>query len=241
MKEKRNILFYMIGIVVVVAMIAGSYFIGIEVGKQKRESENNNSNSNKDTNSNSNSSNVKEPEKEVDSKTLQFLLDILGIKEQEKSDENLAIFFSGKNGVISELSLEDKKYLIFLYAFSKNMLGEVTGKEFPLCEAGSGSCQSLTQENFEKIKKLYGIKESLTEIFVPENIYKNQGLFYYRGFVSLDIKLENIKAIYSDKDIIVTMDFMEMLDGETTSTKKMTYTFKLDKENNYYLYSVRNN
>lgn len=47
------------------------------------------------------------------------------------------------------------------------------GEEYKLCAEGSGECEPVTRADFDKIKKLYGIKEELTDIFPSERVYNN--------------------------------------------------------------------
>ncbi len=234
--------YWLIVIVGVTFIIAASFNIGTKVGKiaegdvstgssKKDESSNKvESNSNEASNITSNESATP---KEVSQETLNYLLDILGIN----NNGWIQLTIYKVQGVVNEkLSVTQKHMLSYLYADDHKMLTDISGTEYSYC--ANGNCKGILKTDFAKIAKLYGITDDPVTMFKKEEIYKDYYL-YTPGIGGVSsAKQTNVKASYSGNDIIVTTDLTVDTAGEITDKKAMTYTFKLNNENNYYLYSV---
>ncbi len=239
--------YWLIVIVGVTFIIAASFNIGTKVGKiaegdvstgsSKKDESSNKVESNSNEASNITSNEPATP-KEVSQETLNYLLDILGInKSSESGDSWLLLDIYKIQGVVNEkLNASSKHIITYFYADDHKMLTDISGSQYKYCE--SGNCKGILKTDFAKIAKLYGITDDPTTIFKAEQIYGNYYIYEPGVGGVTSVKNTNIKAAYSGNDIIVTTDLTVSSPDGVTDKKAMTYTFKLNNENNYYLYSV---
>lgn len=233
-------LYWLIVIVGVTFIIAASFNIGMKVGKMVEGNDITSDNKSSDQNSNqeeSNSnetSNVEEQPKEVSQETLNYLTNILGIDK----DSWVQLTLYEVQGVVNEkLSTSEKRILTYLYADTNNMLTKISGTQYNYC-ATNDNCEGILKTDFTKIAKLYGITDDPTTLFKTEQIYGNYYIYEPGLGGAISAKQTNVKANYSGNDIIVTTDLTIYSPDVEVDKKAMTYTFKLNNENNYYLYSI---
>ncbi len=143
---------------------------------------------------------------------------------------------------ISELNADSKKYLIWNYAIKYKMYGhyEPTNENHP-CRSGTGECWTLSEDNYKKIAKKYGISENGQTIF-PANEYENGMYLYFpAGSLGSISKITDKLDIYkNNNDIIVKYDIKLnwVIDNSVALNETIKYTFKQNTEGDYYLYSV---
>lgn len=244
--------YWLIVVVGVAFIVAASFNIGMKVGKmvegnETSKDDTSNQNSNVDSNSNADinsnltsnvTSNVETQPKTVSKETLNYLMDILGINNSSESGDNWLLLNIYKvQGVLNEkLTTSDKHTITYLYADEHKMLTDINGTQYKYC--ANGNCKGILKTDFAKIAKLYGITDDPTTMFKSEQIYGNYYIYEPGLGGAISIKNTNIKAQYSGNDIIVTTDLTVSSPDSVSDKKAMTYTFKLNSENNYYLYAV---
>lgn len=207
---------------------------GKDVTSDNKSSDQNSNQEESNSNETSNvNSNVEEQPKEVSKETLNYLTNILGIDK----DSWVQLTLYKVRGVVNEkLSTSEKHTLTYLYADTNNMLTKISGAQYNYC--ANGNCEGILKTDFTKIAKLYGITDDPTTLFKTEQIYGNYYI-YEPGIGGVtSAKQTNVKANYSGNDIIVTTDLTISSPEGEVDKEAMTYTFKLNNENNYYLYSV---
>lgn len=232
-------LYWLIVIVGVTFIIAASFNIGMKVGKMVEgnditsDNKSSDQNSNQEENNSNGTSNVEEQPKEVSQETLNYLTNILGIDK----DSWVQLTLYKVQGVVNEkLSTSEKHTLTYLYADTNSMLTKISGTQYNYCV--NSNCEGILKTDFTKITKLYGITDEPTTMFKTEQIYGNYYI-YEPGLGGVtSAKQTNVKANYSGNDIIVTTDLTISSPEGEVDKKAMTYIFKLNSENNYYLYSV---
>ena len=248
----RRILKLIVMIIVVVLAVLIGYYLGVNEDKKI---------------SNKNDSNINEKEidkNSVSEETTKKLLKLVGINELsgeiDYSDPNSIIYrLSEENGIISNLSNSLKADLIFKYAYSNNLLGKVDGNENNICSGGSGSCPSLTTNEAYNIASKYNINNlEFFEKFDDKDskgwvsniyTYNDKYLFIITGGVIFANSKYKVTSSYIEDsdDIILTVKLTvnniveEKIAKENNislgNNRIVKLTYKLDSNNNYYLYS----
>lgn len=245
-KKKSRVLYWLIVIVGAIFIFVASYNIGFKLGSLVEDGgstttkEDSNSNSNETSNVESNS-NENNQNKELSQDTLKKLLNIIGLNSVNETNdlvnENGVLLYV--NGVVSSIDSDNITMLVYWNALRNNLVTEVDGSEYSLCYDGSGSCRAIEIDDFKLIAKKYGITVDPTTLFPKEQIYNNKVLYTLGGFANEYTINHNVTANYSGNDIVLTDNISKVhVDTKQETKLVVTYTFKLDAENNYYLYSV---
>lgn len=160
------------------------------------------------------------------------IYDILGVKKLEHLNLGLNMFLSGMNKETSNLTLAEKKELIFLYAVQEDIIHEIenpTTKEV---------FDGFTIENFDRIKEYYGITEDYTMFFESNMIHNGYVLYNKSGIGTTAMIKHNFSSKMVDKDIIITDN--ATITDETTEEKRtqtIEYKFSKNSKDEYYLVS----
>ena len=201
--------------------------------------------------------NQEKNKKEIDSTTKKELLDILGLTETGLTKGNafgiqmlLLNFDVNKEIIINNLSQAKKLDIIATYS-NDELIKQISDDDTPLCPDG---CFGISEDNYNKIAKKYGITDNINSIFNSNLNYNNSDRYYYLGkykdlylFNNASASLfdeasetikDNYKMEIKDDDIYVTytLDYYETYSENINKTA--TYTFKQNNDNSFYLYSV---
>ena len=175
--------------------------------------------------------------KEVSEDIVNRLLQVNGIYY----DDLLTQFILyNANGVINDkLDANEKSLLVYYYAKNTDMLIDITDDINGYCSKEE-PCKGISYSDFIIIEKVYGITNDPMMLFQKERMYN--GYYLYKN-TSIEtnniINQSDFKAEYFGNDIILTGDIViQELGTSEVENKKITYTFKLDRNNDYYLYSV---
>lgn len=131
---------------------------------------------------------------------------------------------------LDDLSNDELEKIIYGYAKSSSLTGNVSGSEYEHCEAGQGSCESLSFDNYSNITALYGITKDGKALFTEDNIYKTNYLFTFSGYFLEPVTITDNITFEEGKDLVkVIYDIkVENTDNAVTNNKTFTYTFKKD-------------
>ena len=231
--------YWIIVIVGVTFIIAASFNVGMKLGKMaegndslsdNKSSEQNSNREENNSNETSNvNSNVEGQPKEVSQETINKLKDIIGV-----NDQWIQYLLTSVQGSVNEkLNTANKQILIYTYAQSHNMFIEIKGN----CGSLGDTCDGLLNTNYDSIVKSYGITDAPNTLTL--GTYNNYYLFTSGlGSPLVNTKQSNFNATYNGNDVVLTTDCVQVSSDNKTIKKSVTYTFKLNNENNYYLYSV---
>lgn len=242
-KKGKRIFYWLIVLLGTAFIIAASVNIGMRIEEW---------NSSKTIKPKENLATENKEQKEVDEATLTQLKNIIGTKENSIVSQ-LLTGVEGKVNVAFSSENTNPTLLIFFYAKENNMVTHVSGTKYAYCadvsytdakgEEVIGGCDAIKISDFDKIASLYGITYDKNDVFAKEEIYGEYYLFPATGigFTSF-YELTNIKAVYSGDDIILTANvkYSYLDENETDKVKNFVneYTFKLNKDKEYYLDSI---
>ncbi|MBR1413769.1 MAG: hypothetical protein IJ574_03770 [Bacilli bacterium] len=226
-------LIILVALIAVVIALVGGYSLGkgvftknVDANKPKEiEKKEDNQDNNVDEN------------KVVDSATLEKLKRIANIEDADCNDEFL---LPKVQGIINDMSDEDKSTFIYRYILNNVSWKNVDYEESGYCEAGAGVCMGVKTTDYDSVLKMFGLSK-----FNDSNIiasYKDMYLLITMGFAcDYDISYKyNFDTMYLGKDIKLNavIDFYNTDGKILAKAEKWEYTFKLNSEGDYYLYSV---
>ena len=207
-------------------------YSGFNIGM--RFSDRINSTTNEDNNCNCNAEGTA---KVVTEEKLNKLLAIAGIKANGKDIDYEVIFLNG-NAEVRAVKPSNRAYMIYKYAEYNDMLEIVPGSVYSGCMNKLGYCQGITVDNYNKIAKLYGAKDDPTTIFEPSKIFNNMYLYVYQKPAQTYTYTHDYKAAYDNDDIVVIDNVVGINKNKKQITREVTYRFKMDETEEYYLFSV---
>jgi hypothetical protein len=176
--------------------------------------------------------------KVITEEMLDKLLAIAGVKVDGKNIDYEVIFLNG-NTEVSKVPLKNKAFMIYKYAEYNNMLEYVSGEVYPFCKNINGYCQAISVDNYNKIAKLYGIKDDPNLMFDAKMIFDNKYLYVYNKPAQTVTYTHDYSASFDNNDIVIIDNVSGVvINSKNYITKEVTYRFKLDDQNNYYLFSV---
>lgn len=158
------------------------------------------------------------------------IYNILGVSTLEHPYLGLNVILSEMNKETSNLTLDEKKSIIFWYAFENRLFDEIllptTGEKY----------DGISIENFDIVKEYYGITEDYTMFFESNMIYNGYLLYSQGGTGTASIVKHNFSSKIVDNNIIVTDNAVI---SQMEDEKSQTIEFKFSKNNKdeYYLVS----
>ena len=178
--------------------------------------------------------------KVITDELLDQLLAIAGVKAHGKNIDDEVIFLNG-NAEVSAVAPKTRAYMIYKYAEYNDMLEIVPGSVYSNCRNTLGYCQGITVDNYNKIAKLYGAKDNPNTIFEPIMIFNNMYLYVYNKPAQTFIYTHDYSASYDNDDVVIVDNVSGVAINNTKNyvTREVTYRFKLDDNNEYYLFSVK--
>lgn len=187
---------------------------------------------------------VEEEEKSNDDKKVseEIVDKLLQLNGVYYGDELTQLILYNTDGVLNDkLDANEKSLLVYYYAKNHDILVDITQDINGYCSI-EAPCKGIAYSDFVIIEKYYGITNDPIILFEKERMYN--GYYLYKN-VSVEtdsvISQTDFQAEYFGNDIILSGDLsVKNLETSEVETKKITYTFKLNKDNEYYLYSVTN-
>lgn len=143
-------------------------------------------------------------------------------------------------GILNELSDDDKTRIIYAYALKNKMTISERKGENPDCNPGGGSgiCICIKVEDFNAIAKKYGFLG-----FKPDADIINNKYYFGDGGEATPYEktLHNVTYVINGEDIILTDNltykyYSNIDHADDTETRE--FTFKKGADGSYYLYSV---
>ena len=166
----------------------------------------------------------------VEDNNLIEIYDILGINNVEETYTGLVKFLPSLNNEIDNLTLDEKKQLVYWYAYQNNLLLDIVDPQSNLKYKG------IQIEVFDKIKSYYGIKEDYSTLFNSLMIKQNSVLYEELPLGEVNNIKHDLTSTIEKEDIIIT-DNSVLGSSENNNLVKQTikYTFKKNADNKYYL------
>lgn len=166
------------------------------------------------------------------------LLNIIGIYSNNQSDaysqQSILVDVNGKISNIS--SSYGKRMLIFYYAYNNDLLSEIRHSDYALCTDG---CYGITIDTYYDIARKFGITEKPEQLFNSKYIYNYYYMFDKNGYNGTYKLKHNLSVEEQGNDVIITDNLrLTRNDNGNVDVKIITYTFKLNSNNEYYLYYV---
>ena len=166
----------------------------------------------------------------VEDNNLIEIYDILWINNVEETYTGLVKFLPSLNNEIDNLTLDEKKQLVYWYAYQNNLLLDIVDPQSNLKYKG------IQIEVFDKIKSYYGIKEDYSTLFNSLMIKQNSVLYEELPLGEVNNIKHDLTSTIEKEDIIIT-DNSVLGSSENNNLVKQTikYTFKKNADNKYYL------
>ena len=144
----------------------------------------------------------------------------------------------------SELSIDDKKEIIQRSKLSK--LGDLEGeKDGDYCYAGSGHCDTITEENYKKVAKKYGFSLNPKTVFdsISQDYKTKVYLMVQSAYITILNKVyDSLEFDAKDDEAYIIYDFtFDPVSSDVNSkrmSKKITFIFKQDEDKKYNLYKM---
>ena len=146
---------------------------------------------------------------------------------------------------VGDIGSELLNRLFFNYAVSNSieLIGiDSNGDQNHPCYEGVGSCFGITDESYKIIANAYDLSEN------PEDLLqKYDGLYLIKNFATIDNPHEindSLSINYNKNDIIVNYNIelkptQDYNSNGSTFNKIITYTFKMNMDNKYYLSNIK--
>lgn len=173
-----------------------------------------------------------------DSSKVRELLNIIGIYSNNHDDKyNQQSVLVDVNGIVSNISSSySKRMLIFYYAYNNGLLSEISRSDYALCTDG---CYGLTIDNYYEIAHKFGINDRPEQLFNSKYIYDYYYMFDKNDYTSTYKLKHNVSVEEQAKDVVITDNLrLTRNDNGSVDVRIVTYTFKLNTNGEYYLYSV---
>lgn len=174
----------------------------------------------------------------VDSAKVKEILNIIGIYSNNQNDAyNQQSVLIDVNGRIDSIaSSYSKRMLIFYYAYNNNLLSDISSSDYALCTNG---CYGITLDVYNDIARKFGITDKPEQLFNSKYIYDYFYMFDKNDSSNTYKLKHNVSVEDQANDIIVTDNLrLTRVDNGNVDVRIITYTFKLNSNNEYYLYSV---
>ena len=217
--------FWLLFVIGIFLVAASSYELGVTKGKDESKKE-------------------EEPKVQVSGDVNEEIVDglakVAGITGTGEYDNYLQQLLVDVNGVVDEeVDNTTKTLLPYFYAANHNMLTTIDGSQNSFCKNGVGFCQALEKGRFASLARLYGVSDENSTLFDTNHTTEDSYLYTYVASPMQDIYTHsNMTAKYDGEDIVITDDLTIKNISNVVTEKKMTYRFKIDEFENYYLYSV---
>ena len=160
------------------------------------------------------------------------MYNIIGIEDSEQVYFGLNAFLSEINKEMTNLTLDEKKSVIFWYALNHKLITEV---ENPVTKE---KYDGIKISDFDKIKAYYSITEDYNLFFETNMIQNDYVLYNQGGSGSVSLVKHNLSSKSVDNDIVIT-DNQIIIEGNDSTENKQVIEYKFSKKNKdkYYLVS----
>ncbi len=140
--------------------------------------------------------------------------------------------------ILGEQSVESKMLFLYFYLLNNDMIVTVSGDEYTNCQYGSGNCTAVSIETANAVAQ--NLLNEDSNMFSSLEKYNNMYIFTYGGWTMGPRYISNNFSADYDSDGIVVLNEASILttDNQLQDNLKIKYNFKLNSNNEYYLYSI---